>query len=247
MAIHFIGLNRETLLKDYKYLYRFTTLDKFIEILNSNSFTFINPSLWTDPYEKFYLERDFIINKEILKLPAKDKVFAVCFSGTISSEAYWKVYAPKEDGVRVTFDTKKLLDNFLSKIKNADIFIGKVNYQIMDDFNKISSVRNELVDEINRKIVGEQQIKLLLKKRRSFLYEDEIRIIIVPLGKINENKIYKVQTDITEFTTKYMIDHRFGRSHFNALREYLFTKYDIKISISRLFKEQNRDPINLTD
>jgi hypothetical protein len=246
MSLHFVNISRKTFLKDYKQLYRFTTLDRFIELLNSNSLIFINPSLWTDPYEKFYLERDFIISEKNYKLPAKDKVFAVCVSGTISSEAYWKVYAPKEDGVRLTINTEKLLD-LLDNVKNADIYIGKVNYQIMEDFNRISFVKKGLIEEINSGIVGEQQIRLLLKKRKSFLYENEIRIIVVPHRNTKENKLFKIQTDITEFTTKYMFDPRLGQNHFKVLREYFFTKFDIKVSHSRLFKEQTRDPINLTD
>lgn len=40
------------------------------------------------------------------------RFFAVCLSGTTDSEAYWKVYAPREDGIRLTFDTRKLVTHF---------------------------------------------------------------------------------------------------------------------------------------
>jgi len=247
MAIHFVNTSRATFLREYKRLYRFTTLDRFIELLKSNNFAFINPSRWADPFERFFLERDFIVNDKKLKLPAKDKIFAVCVSGTDTSEAYWKVYAPKEDGIRLTFNTERLLIDFLDNITDSDIYIGKVNYQITREFHKISFDKKGLIEEINKEIVGEQQIRLLLKKRKSFLYEDEIRIIIVPHSKPNNNTAYKMQTDITKFTTRYLLDPRLGKNHVKVLREYFLQQFSFKTSHSALYSELKSEPINLTD
>jgi len=83
MAINFIKISREDFLR--KEVYRFLTLDWFIEAVKSKNFAFINPSLWEDPFEKFFLERDFIINGETFNLPAKDKIFAVCVSRSKTS------------------------------------------------------------------------------------------------------------------------------------------------------------------
>lgn len=247
MAIHFVNLTRETFLKDYKRVYRFTTLDRFIEVLKTKKFAFVNPSKWADPFEKFFLERDFLINKEKFKLPIKDKIFAVCVSGTISSEAYWKVYAPKEDGIRLTFETEKLLTNFLDKISDVDVYIGKVSYQITKEFRKISFDKKGLIDEIKNSKIGEQQIKLLLKKRKSFLYEDEVRIIIIPHKKNNrETIVFRSDTDITSYTNDYTLDPRLGRNHVKVLREYFQREFKFKVSHSQLYSDLNREPINLT-
>jgi hypothetical protein len=248
MAIHFVNLTRETFLKDYKRVYRFTTLDRFIEVLKTKKFAFVNPSSWADPFEKFFLERDFLINNEKFKLPIKEKIFAVCVSGTISSEAYWKVYAPKEDGIRLTFETEKLLTNFLDKISDADVYIGKVSYQITKEFHKISFDKKGLIKEIKNSKIGEQQIKLLLKKRKSFLYEDELRIIIIPHKKNNsETIIFRSDTDITSYTNDYTLDPRLGRNHVKVLREYFQREFDFKVSHSKLYSDLNKDPINLTE
>ena len=246
MAVKFVNISREAFIKEYKRLYRFTTLERFIESLNSNEFVFINPSFWPDPFEKFFLERDFIVNDKKLKLPAKGKIFAVCVSGTISSEAYWKVYAPKEDGIRLTFNTEKLLGNFLDNITDADIYIGKVNYQITREFHKISFDKKGLIEEINKGIVGEQQVRLLLKKRKSFLYEDEVRIIVVPHRKTKKDVVYKTQKDITKFTTKYTLDPRLGENHVDVLEEYFLDNFKFRVSHSRLYSEIQRNPIDLT-
>ncbi len=245
MAVKFINITRDKFLKDYKRVYRFTNLERFIENLNSKNFTFVNPTKWADPFEKFFLERDFQIDGKKVTLPAKDNIFSVCVSGTLSSEAYWKVYAPKEDGVRLTFETEKLLNSFLDNIKDCDVYIGKVNYQTTNEFYKISFDTKALIKEIEDKKIGDQQIRLLLKKRKSFLYEDEIRIVVVPHSKQKEHTTFKVDTDITQFTTDYTIDPRLGKNQVKVLREYFLKQFRFKIAHSRLYSDIKRDTIVL--
>lgn len=247
MAVQFVNITREAFLKDYKRVYRFTTLDRFIEVMNKGEFAFVNPSRWEDPFERFFLDRDFIINDQTFRLPIKDKVFAVCVSGTMSSEAYWKVYAPKNDGIRLTFDTEKLLTRFLDKIEDADVYIGRVSYQVTREFHKISFDKKKLIDEIKGSKTGEQQIKLLLKKRKSFLYEDEIRIMVIPHKKNKDTTVFHSPTDLTGYTNDYTLDPRLGRNHVKVLREYFLEKFKFKVSHSRLYSDLKRDPINLTE
>jgi len=245
MAVQFINITRDKFLKDYKRVYRFTNLERFIETLRSKKFAFVNPSKWADPFEKFFLERDFQIDNKKVNLPAKDNIFSVCVSGTLSSEAYWKVYAPKEDGIRLTFGTEKLLTTFLDNISDCDVYIGKVKYQITKEFYKIRFDIKKLIKEIEDKKIGDQQIRLLLKKRQSFLYENEIRIIVVPHGKQKDHTTFKINTDINEFTSDYTIDPRLGKNHVNVLKEYFSQHYGFKISHSSLYADIPRETIIL--
>lgn len=246
MAIHFVNISREKFLKDYKRIYRFTSLERFLGSLSNSEFTFIDPKKWNDPFEKFFLERNFKIDYKIFNLPARERIFAVCFSGTISSEAYWKVYAPKEDGIRLTFNSEKLLNNFLEKITEVDVYIGKISYQITREFYKISIDKTKLIKEIEDDIIGEQQIKLFLKKRKSFLYEDEIRIIIVPHNKSTKTETYKVPTKITDFIQNYTLDPRLGKNQVKVLKEYFKEHHGFAVSHSNLYNELKTDTIDLT-
>lgn len=245
MAVKFINITRDQFLKNYKWVYRFTNLERFIENLDSKKFTFINPTKWADPFEKFFLEREFQIGDKKVNLPAKDSIFSVCVSGTLSSEAYWKVYAPKEDGIRLTFDTENLLNLFLDKIIDCDVYVGKVNYQTTKEFYKISFDTKALIEEIEDNKIGDEQIRLLLKKRKSFLYEDEIRIIVIPHSKKKEHTTFKIDTDITQFITDYTIDPRLGKNQVKVLREYFLKNFQFKISHSRLYSDIKRDTIVL--
>jgi len=245
MPVKFINLTREKFLDSYTQIARFTNLERFIEILKTSEFTFINPSKWTDPFERFFLEREYIIEDKKLTLPAKGRVYSVCFSSTISSDAFWKVYAPKEDGVRLLIDSEKLLTNFLDLIRDANVYVGKVNYQITKEFYKISFDTDLLIEEIEKKEIGEQQIQLLLKKRKSFLYEDEIRIIVVPKKTQKNKQVYKLPTDIRNFTDSYTLDPRLGKNQASLLKEYFSQYFLFKVSHSNLYSDLKRNPIIL--
>ena len=63
MAIHFVNTTREEFLNKHKRFYRFITLDKFLKCMTSKSYPFVSPLEWRDPYEKFFLERKYVVNK----------------------------------------------------------------------------------------------------------------------------------------------------------------------------------------
>ena len=247
MAIHYVNIEKEEFLKDYKRVFHFTTIDRFIEIVKTSKIAFVNPSAWPDPFEKFFVEREFLIENEKFNLPINGKLFAFCVSGTLNSEAYWKVYAPKEDGIRLTFNTSKLITNFLENIKDAEVYIGKVSYHITKEFHDPTFNKKSLISEIKNKKIGEEQIKLMLKKRKSFFYEDEIRIMIIPHKKNEKSSIIHRTTKIDIYTDNYTLDPRLGKYKATALKEYFKTFFGFKVSKSRLYSDLKRKPINLTD
>ncbi|HPH81526.1 MAG TPA: DUF2971 domain-containing protein [Flavobacteriales bacterium] len=246
MAVHFIDISREEFFIEYKRIYRFITLDRLIDVLKSNRFAFVNPSIWTDPFEKFFLEREFIIDDQHYYLPAKDKVFALCVSGTLNSEAFWKVYAPKEDGVRLTFNAEKLVTNFLDQLMDADVYIGKVNYQITRQFYSLTIDKEKLKSEILSKKVGENQLRLFMKKRKSFLYEDEIRILVVPHKKSRPAPVFMADCDLLTFTSEFNLDPRMGKNHVDVWKKFFLQEFNLKVSHSQLYAGLKTKPFNLS-
>jgi len=247
MAVHFLNLNRADFLKEYARIYRFSTIERTIDILKNKNITFINPTKWVDPFEKFFLERNYLIGNCNFSLPLKDNAFALCVSATSNSEAYWNIYAPKEDGIRLTFNTEMFLEYFLDKIRNADIYIGKVDYQITNDFHNLTIDKNKLINEIKNLSIGEQQINLLLKKRTAFYYENEIRIIIIPKYNVKDNDFLNLRTDIMKYTENFTLDPRIGSNHVKILKEYFKNNFGIKVSHSKLYSDLKRKPIRLSE
>ena len=245
MPVIFVNTTRRKFLKEYERLYRYTNLERFIEGLSNEEFTFINPAKWADPFERFFIDRDFQIDGKKVKLPAKDKIFSVCLSGTLNSEAHWKVYSPGQDGVRLTINTEKFLTRFLDNMKDCTIYIGKVSYQTTQSFFKINFNTRKLITEIKNNKIGDQQIKLMLKKRTSFSYEDEVRILVVPNNTVTNSSILRVPSDIQDYTSNYTFDPRMGKQQFNVLKEYFELMYGFKISHSTLYADKLRKPIVL--
>jgi len=246
MAVNFINISKREFLKNHSHLYRYTTIERLLEQFFTKKFVFVNPSQWSDPFEKFFLDREYLIDSRKFDLPMKDNIFCLCFSGTLSSEAYWKVYAPKENGVRLNINAEKLIE-VLEKLP-YEIFVGEVIYQTTENFYKINFDIDKLVDEIEEELIGEQQIKLLLKKRKSFLYENEVRIIVVPDSsskKIKETKLYVENIDLKIFTTDFIIGPRMKKFQVKLLKEVFLKKYDIKLAHSRLYAEIPKDKIKL--
>ena len=244
MAVEFVDISRTKFLEDYRRLYRFVTLERFLEQLESKKLTCVNPAHWNDPFERFFLDREYLIENKKVKLPVKDRIFCMCMSGTLSSEAYWKVYAPKDNGLRLTITTNELIDS-LDQIPNCDVFIGKANYQTTKEFYKISFDKEALIDEIEEHRIGEQQIKLLLKKRKAFLYEDEVRILVSPRRKLKETKFFKIDVDLQLVTSEYLIDPRMEKHQVRLLKESLLNKFNLKAWHSNLYADIPKEKIVL--
>lgn len=245
MAVFFVNTTRAKFLEEYKRLYRYTSIERFVEALDSTQFTFVNPSLWSDPYEKFYLKREFLLRNKAVMMPAHDKIYAVCMSGTYESEAFWKVYAPLEDGVRLTISGRKLLENFLDKIPDSDIFIGKVNYQSKIQFFKVTPPLEKLISEFKQNVIGEEQMKLLLKKRNAFAYENELRIVVVPHCKKGDRKLLRWPCHLGDIMNDVTIDPRITRDHASLLKNFFFGEFGFTVAHSSLYAELSRRPIEL--
>ncbi len=234
--IQYVGISKSALLKKHLRLYRFISLERLLGILETGSLTFIDPEKWSDPFEKYFLNAKYSVKNKSVTLPMRSNVYCVCFSGTSSSEAYWKVYAPKENGIRLTIDTYKLI-KVLDLIIDANVFIGKVNYQVTREFHKVSLNRSALVNEIKKDEIGENQIKLLLKKRKAFLYEDEIRIILVPHQKNLKSSFYEPKMNFLDLIESYLLDPRIQPLQTKMLKEYFIKTYSIHLAKSTLYKE----------
>jgi hypothetical protein len=213
--------------------------------MTSKSYPFVSPLEWRDPYEKYFLELKYVVNKSTFSLPIKEKIFASCFSGTSNSEAYWNVYAPNSDGVRIGFEAEPFLLEFLGKIKNADVFIGPINYYNTNDFSKKGIDISRLSKSIRELEDLEFQVELMFRKRIAFIYENEIRVVILP----NKNRKGSIEInhsiDLGKLAFDITFDPRMGVYQFNFLKENLLQKYGIRVSKASLYKTINVSPWTL--
>lgn len=238
--MEYFGITKEELLSKLPRLYRFVSINDTLELFESKSLSFRNPSQWKDPFESFYLSKQYQIKDKIMDLPIKDKIFACCFSSE-SYEASWKIYTPNNDGVRITFDTEKLLNQLKLQNKDVKFFIGKVNYQNTKDYYSMKNDASGLEKEIMNKKIGKHQISLLLKKRVAFEYENEIRIIIIS----KKNNQVKLELDPTKCGIELNFHPLIGKLHANILKKHFNEKYEIRATHNTLYNDVSNHPIVL--
>lgn len=93
-------------LKMHKFLRRYTSLPALIEILSSKKITLLDPGLWDDKNDAYFMAQ--YKNKEKLKT-----LLALCFTQGPETYHHWHVFAGGAAGVCIEFDGDALLASLL--------------------------------------------------------------------------------------------------------------------------------------
>jgi hypothetical protein len=243
MAIHVLNITHDELFTKYDRLYRFIPIERLLQIIETKRMAFINPEYWEDPFEKMYINGQYQINGKLVEWPLRNKVYCMCFTRTASSEAFWKGYTPLNDGVRLKLKTKEFA-YYLEGIHDVDVYVGKVDYKLTDEILKFKKnfdyLKNELLGKNHSK-----NIELLLYKRKSFSYEDEIRFIVVPRKTVTDSKLFQLDIEPQKYFAEFLLHPKLGLHHGSILKKYLKQTAGINTSHSRLYNER-KVKINLS-
>lgn len=178
MEIQFINITKEEFLSKGR-LYKFMPLENALRTLSSRELWFANPSTWKDPFEKRFLDAEYVdINEEEKSIPYGKRTYCMCVTQTPASEAYWNTYSREQIGIKLLFFRDELLKQLEAYTDLYDIYIGKVEYMQTPDIlkKKISEIPLSTPIPTSTK---ELYVRLLLLKRIAYKYEDEIRIILI--------------------------------------------------------------------
>lgn len=236
MAIHVLNITHKELFNDYKTLYRFVPVERLLQILIEKQITFVNPELWEDPFEKMYISGTYNVAGTKKTWPLRNKIFSLCWTKTAASEAFWKGYTPLNDGVRISLNTEKFA-YYLESFHEVDVYVGRVDYRLTNDILRYKKDK----DYMRNKLLSDnpyENLELLLLKRKTFKYEDEIRFILIPRKKIKENKFYHVPLNPIDFFMDFQLHPRLGLYHAEIIRDYLKRETSLKVSHSRLYTER---------
>lgn len=167
-------------------LYKYMNVQRAIEFLESGNYYFVEPMVWTDPYEKRFYTADY---SRIGFIPKQ--CFCTCLTHKISSEAAWKIYRTNNGGltdrtIRFQFNRETLFEVLENNRSNAKIYFGNANYEYTtEEINKLHTASNPNYSKYFLDINEEKFLQLLLIKRKAFQYESEIRLFILP--KLRDN------------------------------------------------------------
>ncbi|WP_116789021.1 hypothetical protein [Flavobacterium psychrotrophum] len=222
-------------LNKYPYIYRIELLDRFFQILDNKEIVFVKPSCWTDPME------NIIFNARILKgdteyvHPAKDKIYAQCWSYDDDSYALWQIYTTKPDdfgitkrhpGIRITTHLNRLAH--LAEMNTGVFNYGLVNYLPKKDLIKLPNTP-EFIACLASEALCDDHFRSLLIKRKSYKYEKEVRLMYHS-DENNADRIYRLKIEPHELITSLRLDPSLTKKEAALLKEQLIYQYNFKPS-----------------
>ena len=193
---HIYSLNGFALPSTQKHLYKYMQLNRFVSSVKNNELVFVSPDTWKDPFERRFFKTDYTSLN--FKRP---EIGCMCLTSKSSTneEASWRMYVnPNDKALRLSIDFNefcKMLYNYAGT-NDCKVYIGNVIY----DFTKeeIMSLNNN-TKNINydtyfpSPLSLENYLTLMLIKRVSFAFENEVRIFIVKDNSLTDtNGLLKI-------------------------------------------------------
>lgn len=178
---HVHMLNSYSLPNDKSTVFKYMPLDRFVKSVDNKELVFVSPETWYDPFEQLYYDIDCSSRGY-----NTEDIVCMCVSekSSTNEDACWRVYAgANSKTVRLSIEKDillKLLDDY-SDSEGYEVYIGKVNYlyekkDIKGLHNPSSRLYNEYFPATMK---VEHYLSLMLLKRKSFDYENEVRIFLV--------------------------------------------------------------------
>lgn len=172
--------------------------------------TLVQIEKWEDPFEAFLLKQKVHDGNNVIDISSLYKnYYGQCWSlNEKETDATWRIYSPKKDGVLVKTTLGKLWDGFYDpslKFASIEFSIGKVEYHeekdIKSTFQRINF--GELIDTKMSELS-----KTLFIKRREFEHENEVRIIFNDLEGKSSEELYNYPIILEDLFVDMIADPR---------------------------------------
>lgn len=189
MAVKFINISRNEFLSKTPLFKMIHSKYAWNTLGASSNLYFSNPSKWEDAFEKRFVETKYYKGAGIsVPYPLKDKVYCCCFSLERVMEPQWVMYshgASTENVMKLTVNKEKLLSE-LENQQAFDVYIGKVEYQPTGMITQ-SLAKNPFLKGFNLNN-QDSLVRLLFLKRNAYMYENELRIVLVEKDETGRDK-----------------------------------------------------------
>ncbi len=202
-------------------IYRIFTFDRFKELISSNELVLVNPEMWDDPFENFFLKANAIDGQgnTVDFSNLREMWYGQCWTKNEDTDAMWRIYSPDKNGVRLSTTVRKLFDALYDeddKLASLKYFIGNVDYgtkEVLNNFTKENSFSSIAIGGQNDGFA-----KLLCIKREAFEHENEVRILVNEINKEKNKKLnglYKIKIDINVLIDDICLDPRLEETEYN--------------------------------
>jgi len=174
-------------------LYRIFDWKYFIKDLWDRKLTLVRTYKWKDPYENYILKSKVLYKGKYGKID--DSFYGSCWSLKSDCDGLWKNFRSNNEScvVKVKTNAKNLfvsIYNINDISHDRNYFIGKVRYVNEKSIDKIFN-RTYNIRDLDDGLLFVQQLFI---KRKPFIYEQEVRIIIRNNNNCR-NKIIRIPID----------------------------------------------------
>lgn len=230
-------------------VYRIFSFQRLKEIFQESKLTLVKPKLWDDPFENFILNSTGILRDgRKYFIGFRNNFYGQCWSLTKESDAMWRIYSPKKDGVKVKTTIRKLFNplfqigrqfrNMNGVDYNLSSFVGKVKYanskiliEMLKDEKRMSG---KIFDQS-----GWGQASTFFFKRTEFKHEKEVRLIYFSQND-NQLDTFKFAINPSEMFDEIVFDPRMTESVYeqqkNNLIDWGFNKRIVQSELYKLKK-----------
>lgn len=230
--------------KDFdRSIYRVFTLDRFMQLFDNKKVTLVKPEMWEDPFENFIMKASAkTVAGDEFKIGFRDDFYGQCWTLQKESDAMWRIYAKKKNGVKVKTTIRKLITALYESCNDfpeLSCFIGKVEYLRKEKIKEILTdpefLTSYLLDS-----TGKGQVKTLLIKRFAFEHEKEVRIVFHDQKRANPLRsqgLYQFEINPYDLIEEITFDPRMDKVEYNNYCQDLKKRgYKNKIIRSGLYE-----------
>jgi hypothetical protein len=190
-------------------IYRIVPIKRLVEMFVNRRNGLVKPRKWQDPFENFVFKNRFVLpTGKTLRPPMADSFFGQCWTTKSQSDAMWRLYSDKNQGIRIRTTIRKLylsLHNHAWPEMSDRLFIGKVRYQSKS--NLLKSARQIFSDE--RLYTGIDWAKTFLLKRSAFSHEREVRLLFFGYSEhASSSDVYDYALDPLVLVEDIVLDPR---------------------------------------
>ncbi|WP_085701840.1 DUF2971 domain-containing protein [Pseudomonas sp. B15(2017)] len=228
-----------------QHIYRIISYDRLIELFSTRKNTLVKPSLWEDTFENFALKSKLRDESgRLIEYDVHNRIYGQCWTLENSSDAMWRIYSSKKDGIRIRTTIGQLLNSLCVATidrENCEHCIGKVEY--LREAEILKRAKDTFTH--HGEITFGKLFNSLLLKRRAFRHENEIRLMFCDWSEnSDESKLFKYDIKPYDFITQIMIDPRIPHDIFKIIKQNIReqTAFQGEIKRSLLY----RLPENLT-
>jgi hypothetical protein len=217
-------------------IYRIFPLRYTRALFETNQNVLVRPAMWEDPFENFFLNAIGLdaSGNQIGLGPIRDSWYGQCWTATPESDAMWRIYSHKKDGVRLGTTVRKLIGSFYDEsdpYAALNFFIGKVRYVDQNEINQFA--QNMKFEDVAMGADNRNFANILLTKRREFLHENEVRLLYFDSeGKQANQKIASFKLNANSVIDSIMFDPRLDLKRV-ALHSQKFAKAGFTGNIAR--------------